>query len=176
MKRKSNPKSLHFVAAAIILVLALGIAIAWSFLYEDSKQSKTTGPTPVKGNTTVDEPEASTPTPTVTIKPGTGLAPAKPMLQKSSGNAPGSSIASGVVVEFSCEGMIGNKCDIVLTDRTNSSRVIHLGQKTITSNNRGSAFVLWNWEATKGSWNVVARTTNAAGLSSDSDKQILEVK
>jgi hypothetical protein len=139
----------------------------------------------VPGNSTHDEPSSSpspTPQPTgssaPTSSPSNGSAApiAKPSLQKSSGNAPGSSVPAGATIEFTCEGTAGLGCEVILTDRNNSAHVINLGKKAITSNGRGQNFAIWDWPAVSGSWNVVARASDTAGNSATSDAQILEVK
>lgn len=174
-KRKNKTYLIVILGAVIILGSVL-------LAYRQQAWHNSASPTPtpvVPGNSTYDEPSAtptapvsSAPTPT----PAGGGTVAKPTLQKSSGNAPGSSVPAGAIVEFSCEGTAGLGCEVLLTDRSNSARVINLGKKTITSNGRGQSLAIWDWTSVSGSWNVTAKASNTSGTTATSDIQTLEVK
>jgi hypothetical protein len=157
----------------LILVLA-GAAVYTYRQYHTTSQ--TTSPSPTKGNSTLDEP-----TPSPSTSPVSGATPvpvtvAKPTLSKSSGNAPGSSVPAGAVIEFTCEGREGLSCEIILTDRTNPSHAVALPKQAIKNNGRGEYFATFDWNAAQGSWNVVAKVSNGAGGTALSDSQTLEVK
>jgi hypothetical protein len=180
--RKLSPKTKHARLLALLIVLLVVTAVAVFIGATQSDPSDVTvNPQSSKGNSTHDEPKVS-PSPsttpgdsTPTPAPTPGNPPAKPALSKSSGNAPGSSVPPGALMEFTCQGTVGAQCQIVLTDRTNASRQITLSAKTIADNGRGQYFAAWEWAAVAGSWNVVARST-ANGASVNSDAQTLEVK
>jgi hypothetical protein len=168
------------LAAGIVMVLALtGLAL---YRYAGHRATLEPSPTPRVGNSTDDQPkgysESPTPTPTLspTASPAAPITLAKPVLQKSSGNAPGSSVPAGAMMEFVCEGTSNLSCDVILTDRANAARVVRLGAKPIASNGRGQYFATWTWTAQAGSWSVVAKISDPAGNSNVSDAQTLEVK
>jgi hypothetical protein len=159
-----------------LLALALLVAIAIGIVWAQKRQlgSPKASPAVTKGNSVIDEPSPSpspkgSPTPVV-------AKPSKPTLQKSSGNAPGSSVPDGAIVEFSCEGTANVFCEIQLTDQSNHNNIITLDKKPIASNGRGQYFAIWDWTAVKGSWKVVAKASNSNGETALSDEQTLEVK
>jgi hypothetical protein len=172
-KQKQQP--LKGLALILLVIVLVGIVLVQN-RHVASPQAT---PKLAKGNTTQDEPSPSAqasgaPKPsgapsTVTIKP------AKPVLQKSSGNAPGSSVPVGAVIEYTCEGTPGVSCEIVLTSKT-TGKVVTLAKTTITSNGRGQYFAIWDWQAEQGSWSILAKATNAVGDAAVSDTQTLEVK
>jgi cytoskeletal protein RodZ len=179
-------KQIGLLAMVVLLIAVVGTAV-WATRHSGwRKVTASPSPSIVPGNSTHDEPSPSptdgttskTPTPVPTSSPGgsTTGSVAKPSLQKSSGNAPGSSVPAGAVVEFSCEGTAGLSCELILTDRTNAAHVVNLGKKPITSNGRGQNFAIWDWNALAGSWSVVAKASDAAGNAATSDVQTLEVK
>lgn len=173
----SRPVILVVAAAGLLLLAGLG---AWHL--RSKNDANVPSPTPLRGNTTHDEPTptpgASSTSPTTTATPVAGqkVSLAKPILQKSSGNAPGSSVPAGALIEFTCEGTPNLNCEVILTDRNDSNKVLNLGAKKIASNNRGQYFAIWDWSAVKGSWNVRAKVSDGAGNSALSDLQTLEVK
>ena len=87
-----------------------------------------------------------------------------PMLQKSSGN--NGPVPAGALINFTCSGPAGADCKIVLTDK-NTSEVVTLKKKTLTTTARSGPMASWTWNSEKGSWNVVA-TVSASGYTSNS--------
>lgn len=179
-------KAQHKILAGILLVILGGVifVVATRLNRHAAEISATPSPTMIKGNSTAGEPTPTTtpapgasPATTPTPAPSTGPATVKePVLQKSSGNAPGSSVPAGALVEFSCEDTAGLTCEVKLTNRNNPAQVVSLGQKTVTDNGRGQAFATWVWTAVAGSWNVTAVASNQSGGSAASAVQTLEVK
>lgn len=173
----SRPVILASTAAALLILAGLG---AWNL--RSKNDANVPSPTPLRGNSTHDEPTptpgatSSSPTTTATPVAGQKVSLTKPTLQKSSGNAPGSSVPSGALIEFTCEGTPNLNCEVMLTDRNDSNRVLNLGAKKIVSNGRGQYFAIWDWSAVKGSWNVRAKVSDGAGNTALSDSHTLEVK
>lgn len=99
----------------------------------------------------------------------------KPVLSKSSGNAPGSSVPSGALIEFTCEGQINLDCEILLTNKSEGNRILRLGKKKIADNGIGQYFASWEWEALPGEWTVKAIVSNESN-SAESDTQDLRVR
>lgn len=180
MKRLMKNK----VVLAVFALVLLG-ALAATYAYT---RPSNTAVTPTRGNTIKNQPAnyddtKATPKPTSSASKTSTPAPAgtpqplsKPTFQKSSGNAPGSSVPNGAAMEFTCDGTLNSSCEIILTDRNNPNKVITLTAKPITSNGRGEYFATWSWTAVSGSWSIQARTSNNAGSSTLSDTQTLEVK
>jgi hypothetical protein len=179
-QKRKNQRIYIVVAVAAVLIVS-GVLLVWR-QQAWHKTSASPSPSVVAGNSTYDEPSASpspedtgSTVPTSSPNNGSGKLLAKPILQKSSGNAPGSSVPGGAMMEFSCEGTAGLTCEVLLTDRNASGRVISAGKKTIVSNGRGQNLALIDWTAVSGSWNVTARVSDTAGNSATSDTQTLEV-
>jgi hypothetical protein len=181
MKRRTKTNKFPLTHALITLGILLAAAVIL-LAFNPFKAEQKPEPQDIKGNTTNNAPAGNqdeiTPSPTQAASTNTpAVVPvSKPILQKSSGNAPGSSVPAGAMLEFTCEGTANAQCEVVLTDKLNSSRYIALGRKTIASNSRGQYFAIWNWQAEKGSWRVEAKSSrNGAGITV-SDSQSLEVK
>jgi hypothetical protein len=163
----------------LILSGLVAISIAGYATYKHFHHSAQPQPTPLYGNTTHDQPTNSQQDSTVTPTPSAsnnGTLAAKPSLQKSSGNAPGSSVPAGALIEFTCEGIANLQCEVILTDQHNASRVLNLGAKTIAGNGRGQYFATWDWTALAGSWQVIAKMSDTRGNASLSSSQTLEVR
>lgn len=180
MKRKQQTKQQKtlIILAATLAVAFLCFAV-WSFSGHKQVNPRTT-PAPTPGDSVSDQPKDYTenpPTTSPTATPaGTPVAPAKPTLQKSSGNAPGSSVPVGAVVQFTCEGAPGLDCEIVLKDSANATHGITLTKQPITSNGRSQYFATWEWTAVQGRWVVTSQVSNTGGGQATSDPQTLEVK
>ncbi len=168
----------QIVSLAVVAVLGLAVVgvLAWPRRAAHQTAATSPSPTTIKGNSTHDEPS---PSPVSSNGPavspsGTPVPIAKPTLQKSSGNAPGSSVPAGALVEFTCEGRAGLGCELILT--SSAGQVVNLGKKSIADNGRGQMFALWDWPAVSGTWSVVARASNSSGSTAASDAQALVVK
>jgi len=176
-------KKNRVIVGAVSLLIVGGLAAYLGFLRE-----KNPAPTGISGNAVKNEPtdykDVATPTANSSSAPSSSLHQtpppvsnlSKPTLQKSSGNAPGSSVPSGSGIEFTCEGTLGASCQIILTSKTNPSNAIALPAKPISSNGRGANFANWTWSAVQGSWSVVAKTSDGTGTTTTSDAQSLEIK
>lgn len=181
LKRKQQTKQQKtLIIVAATLAVALLCLVVWSFSSHKQVNPRTT-PAHTPGDSVSDQPKDYTENPPTTSAPtaapaGTPVAPAKPTLQKSSGNAPGSSVPVGAVVQFTCEGAPGLDCEIVLKDSANAARVITLTKQPITSNGRSQYFATWEWTTVQGSWVITSRVSNAGGGQATSDPQTLEVK
>jgi hypothetical protein len=180
MKRQKQKRTTGLIIAVVALLALIITVVAYSTSKKSAAPQTSASPSPsiTKGNSTQGEPSSS-PTAATTPAPRPSQSTvtlAKPTLQKSSGNAPGSSVPSGAIVEFSCEGTEGLACGITLTDRNAPSRVLKLDKKTITNNGRGQYFAIFDWTAVSGSWKVVAEVNDQSGNSAVSDAQTLEVK
>jgi hypothetical protein len=171
------------VSAALSVLIVTGLFIA-SPTRPHSRPGEVE--TQQKGNSTNDEPKGyseNSRTPAPSANPSTGptssasapTPPSKPILQKSSGNVPGSVVPSGANMEFSCQGTPQAYCEVILTDQDNPKRLISLPKKAILSDNRGSYFAIWEWAAVSGKWSITARSSNG-GIVVVSDPQTLVVR
>lgn len=179
-----------YIAIAAFAALVLCSIIGYFVVADSNKVTKPSKVEATKGNATTgipndyddganSSPSAPPMQSTTTAAPAPKVQTvtlAKPALQKSSGNAPGSSVPSGGAMEFTCESTPGLNCTVFLTDLKKQDHVIDLGTKVITSNGRGQYFAVWPWQAQTGSWQVVAKSTDGKGNSGMSDTQTLEVK
>ena len=116
--------------------------------------------------TKADQPNENTPS-------KVSQAPNKPTLSKSSGNV--GSIASGTLVEFTCEGDVDLNCQITLENAADGEK-IDLPSQKIESNGRGINLATFDWRSVPGKWTVVAIVTNATSHTNSSLPQTLEVK
>lgn len=97
----------------------------------------------------------------------------KPTLNKSSGN--NGPIPSGILVNFTCTGVINAECQIILTD-TDSEEVLELEKKELEDTGRGNPSAVWTWKSISGNWQVKAVVTANGFNDNMSNSQELTVQ
>ena len=161
------------LSAAVLIVLVAG-GVTYALLMRSNKDSKVDQPKVLESQDTMEDNSTTQPEGNSSVERNLEDNPPlpKPMLTKSSGNT--APIPKGVLVEFSCSGVVNTNCYITLYNQE-SEETLRFDDKKLKDDGRGQVFATWVWESKPGTWSIGATVTADGYSPSSSESQTLTV-